>query len=179
MGTYGSSIGGQLSRLERGMQGFIRRTMLDFGRRFRARMNRERIGGKGSVLNVKTGKLKRSLEYHLIVTPTTMRIDAQIGGGAAPYAQDHEDFGRLEFDNTFKIESETTLSEIATGIEFFSRNPSASAGGGNVTEKNDDGGGGDAGRAQLLSELRGHFDKKREARKLSRSRRWRSMRKGA
>jgi hypothetical protein len=179
VGVYTSSIGQQLGRLENGMKAFARRTMLDFGRRFRARMNRERIGGKGSVLKVRTGNLKRSLEYHLVQTSHGWKIDAKIGGGKAPYATDHEDFNRLAFQQTFRQESEKTLSELASGIEFFSRNPGAGAsgGGGNVSEGNDEGG--DPGRSLLLGELRDHFARKRANAKLARQKRWRSIRKGA
>ncbi len=176
MATYSSSIGQQLGNLDRQIKAYVRRMLLEFGKRFRARMNRERIGGHGSVLNVKTGKLKRSLRYALVVEGNSMRIEAKIGN-RAPYAEEHEDRGRLEFENTFKQEADKILSEIQAGMEFFGRNP-AGAVGGNVTEGNE-GGGADPGRAALLSELKSHFDKRKAAAKLRRQSKWRSMTRAA
>jgi hypothetical protein len=177
VGNYTSSIGTQLGNLDRQIKAYVRRMLLEFGKRFRARMNRERIGGNGSVLNVVTGKLKRSLRYSLVAAGNGFRLEAQIGGGRAPYATDHEDFGRLEFENTFKQEADKIMSEIQAGMEFFGRNPAAGPISGSVTEANE--GGGDPGRAALLSELKSHFDKRRAAAKLRRQSKWRSMTRAA
>ncbi len=127
MALYQSSIGDQLARAERQIRAYIRRMLLEFGRRFRARMMRERIGGNGSVLKVKTGKLKRSFRYQLVETAGGLRIEAQVGGGAAPYAEDHEELSRLEFQNTFQQEADKVLAEIQVGLEFFARNPGVEA----------------------------------------------------
>jgi hypothetical protein len=168
----------QVARFEKSVRTFVRKTLLDFGRRFRARMMRERIGGGGSVLNVVTGKLKRSFRYDLVETARGFRIDGQIGGGPAPYAEDHEIFGRLEYENTFQTEAKQTIDEIRTGLLFFAKNPSApvSFGSGGVSAVS---GGADSARSALISEFKAHYIAKRAAAKLKRQSKWRSMRKGA
>lgn len=176
MGSYSSTIGDQLARTERQIRAYIRRMLLEFGRRFRARMMRERIGGNGSVLKVKSGKLKRSFRYQLVETSGGLRIEAQVGGGTAPYAEDHEERNRLEFQNTFEQEAGKVLAEIQVGLEFFSRNPGVEASDAGADP------GEDAVQTsanegfRLIAE---HLRRKKDAAKLRRQSQWRSMRRGA
>lgn len=175
----GGTIRSQAEAYMRSVRGFVRRTLLDFGRRLRSRMMVERIGGgPQSALQVKTGKLKRSFRYQLVETATGYSIEAKVGGGPAGYAEDHEDRGRLEFQNTFEQEAQGALSAIETGLQFLAKNPFAvapSSDGGDVFG----GEGGGPARAALLSELRMHYQKKREAAKLRRRNSWRSMVRGS
>lgn len=179
MGTYSSSIGGQLGAFERNVKGFVRKTLLAGGRRFRSTMNRERLSGPPGVYKV-SGKLKRSFRYTVEIGNGSGSLDAQIGGGAAPYAQDHEEQHRIEFKNTFEREARTMLDEISAAMQFFARNPVESGGAepiqGNITEGNDDGGG---ERGQLLGQLASHFAARKAAAKIRRQSQWRSIVRGA
>jgi hypothetical protein len=116
------TVAAQVAAFERQAMAFVRRVLTGAGRTFRARMNAERIGGgAGSALRVKSGKLKRSFQYHLVETPGGFRMDASIGTGGAEYAQDHEEFGRLEFENTFQEEADRALEEIRIGVDALGR----------------------------------------------------------
>lgn len=166
------SVSLQVATYERQARSFVRRVLLSAGRTFRARMNQERIGGgPGSALRVVTGKLKRSFRYVLEETPKGFRLAGSIGQGA-PYAGEHEEFGRLEFDNTFDQEASRALEEIRIGLDVLARvgggrtsvaaaSPAASAG------------------IQAIGE---HILRKRtvarDAARARRASRWRSIRRG-
>ncbi len=177
----GQSVTSRVEAYERNVKAFVRRSLLYFGRRFRARMMTERIGGGPlSVMKVKSGRQKRSFRYKLVESPYGYRLEAQIGGGAAPYAQDHEDRGRLEFQNTFEQEAQSTLSAIETGLQFFERNPfggqiGAAASGG-AAEGGIEGGSAVGLGFQAIAE---HFRQKRAAAKLRRQSSWRSIGRGS
>ncbi len=172
------TVEAQANAYERNVKAFIRRTLLDFGRRFRGRMMTERIGGgPQSALQVKTGKLKRDFRYKLVETPYGYKIEAEIGR-TAPYANDHEDLGRLEFVNTFEQEAETALSSIESGLKFFERNPfGGPVGGGGAGELASSAAGGSE-RAALLSQFKAHYQQKREQARIRRRNSWRSIARG-
>lgn len=162
----------QVAAYERQARSFVRRVLLSAGRTFRARMNAERIGGgPGSALKVKTGKLKRSFRYELQETPNGFRLSGSIGQGA-PYAGEHEDLGRLEFDNTFQEEAQRALEEIRMGLQALAR-----LGTGSVTTSVA------APISAASREIAQHILQKRAtARAAARARRasnWRSIRRGA
>lgn len=183
MGTYTSSIGRQLAAFEKNVQGLVRKTLIDGGRRFRSTMNRHWLskpkGSTGQGVATVSGKLKRSFRYVVDVTSSSGSLEAQLGGGAAPYGQDHEEQHRIQFKATFELEAKSMVDSIRAGLEFFARNPGQAGPGPAqvaVQEGNDEGGG---ERGALLGQLRQHFSERRAAAKLRRQSKWRSIVRGA
>ena len=167
------SVSVQVTAYERQARSFVRRVLLAAGRTFRARMNQERIGGgPGSALKVVTGKLKRSFRYALEETPRGFRLAGSIGQGA-PYAGEHEELGRLEFDNTFDEEAGRALEEIRLGLDALAR-----IGGGRVSS----GVAAPAASAGIQAVGEHILRKRASASAAARARRltrWRSIRRGA
>src|SRR5262245_34358 len=153
----------------------VRRFLLAGGRRFRARMMAERLSGPPGVYR-KTGRLQRSLQYKTEASPKGYDLRASIGRGA-PYAEDHEDRGRLHFQRIFDQEGKRTEEEIRLGLQILARNPARagelSSGAASAVEAV--AGGADAARAALLGELGAHFKAKRDARKARRAAQWSSI----
>jgi len=118
MATYQSSVGAQLAAYERNLQRFVRATLLQGGRKFRSRMMRERLSGPPG-LNKKKGRLRRSLRYRVFSGGSSIALRAQIGGPIAPYAELHEEKGRLAFQRVFREEAEQTVDALRTGIQFL------------------------------------------------------------
>lgn len=111
-------------------------TLRTGGRRFRARMERERLSAPRPMimergkrlkmsdtapLSVKTGALKRSLRYQLLRETSAVTLQAKIGGGKAYYADKWEDRGRLQFGRIFGEEAKRTEDELRLAYEAAGR----------------------------------------------------------
>lgn len=115
-----NKVGVQVSAFERQARAFVKRVLLATGRAVRARMNAERLSGPPGVNKI-TGKLMRSQRYVLIETPQGYKLEYSIGGGAAYYAADHEERGRLQFQETFEKVARPVLDEIRIGLDVLAR----------------------------------------------------------
>lgn len=164
MAAGSMSVSGQVAAFERQARAFVKRVLLATGRTVRARMNAERLSGPPG-LNKITGKLMRSQRYALIETPRGYKLEYSIGGGAAHYAGEHEERGRLQFQATFDKVAGPALEEIRIGLDVLARlGPGrASAVIPEVPM-----------RAAVVEEI-GRLREKRAADKLKRQMNWRSM----
>lgn len=118
MASYRSSVASQLAQAEQRVRTFVYRTLIDGGRRFRARMVRERLSGPPGVDRV-TGRLKRSLRYKVAQSERMVVINAAIGGVGAKHARALEDGGLLEFGRVFREEAARMLDAIRVGLKFL------------------------------------------------------------
>lgn len=111
---------------------FTRRTLNDGTKAIRLRMTRERLSGikygrnkapQGAPLARKTGTLIRSINGRPKDQGDTITLFISIGGGAAWYAQQYEDNGRLQFKRICSDEFVRILEELRIGFSFLARSP--------------------------------------------------------
>lgn len=131
------------------------------GIRFKEKMRAERLSGAPG-LNVKTGRLKRSLRCDIIREGDQISMQGSIGRGAH-YAEEHEDRGRLKFAETFQREARRTEDELRVAYEALGRTFGRASSQVDLSPPS----AGDSGRQGLLSELGAHHQaRKTRAREL-------------
>lgn len=159
------SVSGQVADYERQARAFVKRVLLATSRTVRARMNAERLSGPPGVFKI-TGRLARSLRFDLVETGNGYRIEGFIGGGAAHYAAEHEERGRLEFKNTFDKVARPALEEIRMGLEVLGRMGPGRISGGVPAA---------APASAAVQEIASYLRQKSENARLKRQMNWRSM----
>lgn len=127
----------------------------------------------------RSGRLVRSLRYMVETVAQLVKLVMSIGQGA-PYAEGHESRGLIAFRRVCQEEFRHKFEEVRVGLQFMARDAGRApvhVGEAVVEDLGATGGGGE--RAQLLGQLRSHWNGRREAARQRRASRWRSMARGA
>jgi hypothetical protein len=153
----------KLRGFEREVERFARATLNAGGRRFRARMVRERLSGfkqprgkapSGAPLAKKTGVLQRSLMYKPEKSGSGMSLTVSIGAGAAYYAERYEREGRLQFQRLLEQEARRIEEDLRYGFEAIARTAGQASG---VVGAVSSAAGAGVEEAARISVLEGHF----------------------
>jgi hypothetical protein len=126
--SYRSSIANQLSAFERHVDGFVRQSLNQGGQRIKQRMFREQLSkpqeapAKAFGVKRRSGTLQRSLYTKPRKAEGAWVLEATLGkGGMAPYAEEHENRGRIRFLDLVAQEFRVILDGIRTGLEFLNQ----------------------------------------------------------
>jgi hypothetical protein len=177
MGSYQSSIRGQLSAFESEAERLTRLTLLEGHRRFRARLIREQMSKPrpartvgpwvksrpGEGISRKTGTAIRSIFGQVKSEGSSITLTSSIGGKGAYYVEDFEDRGLINFRGLFAEEATITSSNLAHRFAFLARNPNLRASVGEVSSDVS------AEVAQAAQELKAHIRGVRALRKVRRA----------
>jgi hypothetical protein len=139
MANYQSSVAPQLSRVEREIDQYLFRQLKSAGKRFRARLVRERLsrplpsGGKvypaeakrlalaKAPLARKKGLLARDVQYFVVRSGNSRTLEF-VTGRRAYYAEQHEQSGRLKFREIARQEVERAREDIRIGLPLVLNN---------------------------------------------------------